>query len=53
MAATTAYYQHIIDLHMARTRYKGWDTRLEDHRRSLHKKGPLHGLRGTRLLINN
>ena len=38
MAATTAYYQHIIDLHLARTHHKAWDTRLENDRQSLHEK---------------
>ena len=41
MAATTAYYQHIIDLHMARTYHKARATHLENYRQSLHEKKTL------------
>ena len=41
MAATTAYYQYIIDLYHSRTRFSAWDKRLENHRQWLHGKKTL------------
>lgn len=36
MSARIAYYQHIVDLYMSRSRTTAWDERLENYRRWLH-----------------
>ena len=35
MSARIAYYQHIVDLYMTRSRESAWDRRLENYRRWL------------------
>ena len=38
MSATTAYYQHIIDLYNSRAVSESWDQRLENYRQWLHSQ---------------
>ena len=38
MSATTAYYQHIIDLYNSRAHSESWDQRLENYRQWLHSQ---------------
>jgi hypothetical protein len=42
MGATTAYYQHIIDLHNSRARTESWDIRLERYRKWIQEKKDLN-----------
>ena len=36
MSARIAYYQHIVDIYMAKSRTIAWDQRLENYRRWLY-----------------
>ena len=42
MSARIAYYQHIIDLYMTKSRTVAWDQRLENYRRWLHSPKTWH-----------
>ena len=53
MAATLAYYQHIIELDIARAHHKAWNMHFETYRKHSSKKVPFHWLRETKILISN
>ena len=42
MGARIAYYQHIIDLYMTKSRTIAWDLRLENYRRWLNSPKTWH-----------
>lgn len=42
MSAKIAYYQHIVDLYMNKSRTTAWDTRLENYRTWLHSPKTWH-----------